>query len=86
MSRKFIIDNKFLNILFKKNILGNIVVAGSSASFRVTSLKDITDVIIPHFDKYPLVTQKKADYLLFKQAIMLIVEKKHLTEEGYRNW
>jgi len=27
--------------------------------YRVTSLKDLTNVIIPHFDKYPLITQKK---------------------------
>lgn len=26
--------------------------------------------IIKHFDKYPLVTQKLADYLLFKQAFL----------------
>ena len=56
--------------------------AGSTASFRVTSLREMTGVIIPHFDKYPLITQKRADYLLYKQAIMLIAEKKHLTEEG----
>ena len=56
--------------------------AGSTASFRVTSLREMIGVIIPHFDKYPLITQKRADYLLYKQAIMLIAEKKHLTEEG----
>ena len=64
------------------NGVGNIIVAGSTASFRVTSLREMTGVIIPHFDKYPLITQKRADYLLYKQAIMLIAEKKHLTEEG----
>jgi hypothetical protein len=30
-------------------------------------------VIIPHFDKYPLITQKRADYLLFKQGIGLLL-------------
>ena len=29
-------------------------------------------MILPHFDKYPLITQKKADYLLFKQAVNLL--------------
>ena len=56
--------------------------AGSTASFRVTSLREMIGVIIPHFDKYPLITQKRADYLLYKQTIMLIAEKKYLTEEG----
>lgn len=39
-------------------------------------------VIIPHFDNYPLITQKLADYLLFKQAIQVIKHKEHLTVSG----
>ena len=35
-----------------------------TVEFRVSTLKDIVNVIIPHFDKYPLITQKYADYLL----------------------
>lgn len=38
--------------------------------------------IIPHFDKYPLNTKKKADFLLFKSVIELINEGKHLTQDG----
>jgi hypothetical protein len=33
----------------------------NSAVFRVIKLNDITNVIIPHFDKYPLLTNKRAD-------------------------
>ena len=32
--------------------------------YRVTSLKDLINVIIPHFDKYPLISKKRADYEL----------------------
>ena len=39
-------------------------------------------VIIDHFDKYPLLSKKLADYLLFKQAFKLVLLKEHLTEEG----
>jgi len=38
--------------------------------------------VIDHFDKYPLITQKLADYLLFKQAFELVKRKMHLTPEG----
>lgn len=38
--------------------------------------------IIKFFDKYPLITQKWADYLLFKKAYELILNKQHLTIEG----
>ena len=50
-------------------------------NFKVVSFKDLP-IIIEHFDKYPLITQKQADYLLFKQAMELINRKKHLTMEG----
>jgi hypothetical protein len=49
--------------------------------YRVSSLKNLR-VITNHFDNYPLITQKFADYLLFKQSIDLIQKKLHLTEQG----
>lgn len=51
-------------------------------AFRVTSPKQILNIIIPHFDKYNLITQKQADYLLFKQIVMLIEQGNHLNNEG----
>lgn len=50
--------------------------------FRVRSLEQIINVILPHFDKYSLVTQKKADYILFKEIVLLMKEKEHLTQDG----
>lgn len=55
-----------------------------SVNYSVASLKDLIDVIIPHFDTYPLLTQKKADYLLFKEVVDLMEKKEHLTKEGLR--
>lgn len=48
---------------------------------RVESVNDLL-VIINHFNKYPLITQKRADFELFKQAYELIQNKEHLTVEG----
>ena len=45
-------------------------------------LKILAQYVIPHFDKYPLLTQKRADYLLFKQVVDLILRKEHLTSKG----
>ena len=36
-----------------------------------------------HFDKYPLLSQKWSDYILFKDAISLIKSKQHLNKEGF---
>lgn len=38
--------------------------------------------IVEHFDNYPLMTQKYGDYLLFREVILLMQRKEHLTEEG----
>src|SRR5439155_13472309 len=50
--------------------------------FRIKSVKDLAQYVLPHFDKYPLLTQKRADYLLFKQVIDLMLRKEHLTSKG----
>lgn len=51
--------------------------------YCVTSVKEL-QVIIDHFDKYPLITQKLADYQLFKQVFEMVNRKEHLTEEGLK--
>jgi len=54
-----------------------------SIQYCVTSVEYLA-VVINHFEKYPLKTKKWADYLLFKKAIRLIQQKKHLTKQGLR--
>lgn len=61
--------------------MGNIS-SKESALYQVNSLKDLDTVIIPHFELYPLLTKKRADFLLFKSAIELIKQKEHLCSEG----
>lgn len=56
-----------------------------SAFYSVKSIKDLINIIIPHFDRYPLITRKWIDYELFKLAIKLINKKEHLTIEGLKN-
>ncbi len=54
-----------------------------SIEYRVQNLKDL-EIIISHLDKYPLLTQKRADFELFRKAIYLMLDKKHLTLDGLR--
>jgi hypothetical protein len=54
----------------------------STAVFRVNSMKELT-VIVDHFCKYPLVSDKYLDFILFKQCYDLIGQKEHLTEAGF---
>ena len=53
--------------------------------FSVGSLNDIISKILPHFYNYPLLTQKRADYLLFKKVILMMQNKEHLTKVGIEN-
>ena len=50
--------------------------------YSVQSLKGLTEVIIPHFKEYPLLTQKQADFILFSSLVNLMNNKEHLTEKG----
>lgn len=49
--------------------------------YQISNIKQL-GVLIAHLDKYPLLTRKSSDFLLFKQAWEMIVKKEHLTEEG----
>jgi hypothetical protein len=54
----------------------------NSIKYRISKLDEIIDIIIPHFEKYPLISQKFADFFLFKDIIKLMSNKEHLTKEG----
>jgi hypothetical protein len=49
--------------------------------YSIDSNKDLQN-LLTHFNKYPLISEKAADLYLFKQAVELITNKTHLTEEG----
>jgi LAGLIDADG endonuclease len=40
------------------------------------------ETIIPHFDKYPLISQKQSDYIIFKNIIELMDKGEHLNQDG----
>jgi len=75
-------DLLLLNLIQATFGVGRVLEKNKDVSYTVWSIKDITNVIIPHFDKYPLLTQKRVDFLLFKSIVELINRKEHLTEEG----
>jgi len=84
---------KFVISLHKKDLsllkefkdffkVGNISFMGEdSIQYRVESLEGLA-VIINHFNEYPLITKKLANYTLFKLAFNIIKNKNHLTEKG----
>nr|YP_009574619.1 LAGLIDADG endonuclease [Orbilia dorsalia]QBF58420.1 LAGLIDADG endonuclease [Orbilia dorsalia] len=64
---------------------GSIAKSGENTfKYRIESLELIVNLVIPHFDKYPLVTQKLADYLFFKTVAEMMISKEHLTDKGIK--
>lgn len=66
--------------------IGNITKPNNNLTveYRVYTLNDIVNIIIPHFDNYPLRTKKLTDYLLFKQVVLSMLNKEHSTIEGIK--
>ena len=50
--------------------------------YKVSNLADITQKVIPFFDKYPLQAKKKKSFELFSKVANLMLLKKHLNPEG----
>lgn len=53
-----------------------------SVQYRVSDLNGLK-VIINHFKEFSLLTYKQSDFMLFKEVVQLIIEKKHLTLKGF---
>lgn len=76
-------DKALLEQIKSHFAVGEIFKQGKDAyQYRVTSLRDLINVIIPHFLEYPLISQKRADFELFRQIVSLMKHKKHVTPDG----
>ena len=53
-------------------------------NYSIDSIKDLNNLIF-YLEKYPLLTQKAADFLLFKKAVELVNNKAHLTVQGIKD-
>ena len=62
--------------------IGSISSHGKDAvQFRVSAIKDL-QVVVDHFNNFPLITHKWSDFQLFKTGFELVKSKRHLTLEG----
>ena len=76
-------DYDVLDAIQKFFGLGKITKHGDTTlQYTVKSLSDL-QVIISHFDKYPLMSEKRGDFKLFKDGFELLKTKAHLNREGF---
>jgi len=75
-------DIAILELIKNTLMVGKIRTNGiNSVQYVVESIKEL-QIIVDHFNKYPLVTEKASDYLIFKQCFEIIKQREHLTEKG----
>jgi len=64
------------------NHIGSINISNKECVYKVRSLNEVA-IIISHFDKYILMSQKRADFDLFKLIVNILNnQEQHLTSEG----
>ena len=54
-----------------------------STLLQIKSYSDIANIIIPFFDKYPVLGIKSLDFSDFKEVAHLIENREHLAEQGF---
>ena len=55
---------------------------GERMAYRVRGLKNLWERIVPFFEKHPLKTRKRQDFLKFRRILMMMKRNEHLTLEG----
>lgn len=51
----------------------------------IKNRKDLQEKLIPFFNKYPLLSSKYKDFIVFKKTLDLIKDRKHLTIHGFKS-
>jgi hypothetical protein len=63
---------RILNYIKKELGVGSITKDGTKGQYFIRDRKTIESIIIPIFDKYPLLTSKYFDYIKFKEALSIL--------------
>jgi len=56
----------------------------NTLKYEVRRLDDLLDKVIPHFKKYPLLSSKQKDFLLFERVCLVMKTDKHRSLKGLR--
>ncbi|WKZ25511.1 MAG: LAGLIDADG family homing endonuclease [bacterium] len=45
--------------------------------YEVNNIKDLKEILVPFFEKFPLLGVKQKDFLIFKEVVSLVFQNKH---------
>ena len=51
--------------------------------YEVRSIEHLIEKVIPHFERFPLLSRKRRDFDKFAQVCRLMFDKQHLRKEGF---
>lgn len=51
---------------------------------RVGRIRELSEILIPFLEQYPLQAKKRIIFKYFKEIVYLFRDKKHLTDKGYQ--
>jgi hypothetical protein len=52
--------------------------------YEVRSVNDLFTKVVPHFERYPLLSKKRIDFEMFSQIVRLMHDREHLKTEGFK--
>lgn len=52
--------------------------------YEIRSIEKLIRVVIPHFEKYPLLSSKQKEFERFAEICRRMFRKEHLTAQGFR--
>jgi hypothetical protein len=70
------------NFFVVGTIIKRVKKGNPTAIYSVRSINALKDIIIPHFNKYNLLTQKKEDFHLFSLVVYMLYDNQHKNEQG----
>src|SRR3989344_3392848 len=53
------------------------------AKYKITSVWDMHDYLFPFLDRYPLQAKKAKSYSLFREIVLMLCRKEHLSDTGF---
>ena len=55
---------------------------GDRMAYRVRSMEHLLKIIVPFFQKHPLVSKKRIDFEKFRTVLLMMTREVHLTPQG----
>ncbi len=83
-------DIEILKLIRSYFQCGNVRVStnGKVAVWAVSKIRQLVDIIIPHFEKFPMFAKKQRDFLIWKQAVTMMGQinlRKQTNLDGHKS-